>query len=104
LSGGAPDKSCRLSGAPAARALTSARGQARIKCVAVDRCARSSRCSAGTPDSPVHTPDGPVNYSGAPSIFPKVASLASSSLVHRILSVGAPDSPLRQTRAHFGCL
>jgi hypothetical protein len=51
--------------------------------VAVDRCARSSRCSAGTPDSP-------VNYSGQPPIFPKVASSASSSLVHRTLS-GAPD-------------
>jgi hypothetical protein len=38
------------------------RAQARIKCVAVDRCARSSRCSAGTPDSP-------VNYSGAASHF-----------------------------------
>jgi hypothetical protein len=29
------------------------RVQARIKCVAVDRCVRSSHCSAGTPDSPV---------------------------------------------------
>jgi hypothetical protein len=38
------------------------RAQARIKCVAVDRCVRSSRCSAGTPDSP-------VNYSGAASHF-----------------------------------
>jgi hypothetical protein len=35
-------------------------------------------------------PDGPVNYSGATSIFPKVASSASISLVHRTLS-GAPD-------------
>jgi hypothetical protein len=40
------------------------RAQARIECVAVDRCARSSRCSAGTPDSP-------VNYSGPPSHFPE---------------------------------
>ena len=52
LSGGALDRSCELSGAPTARALTSAL-QARIKCVAVDRCVRSSRCSAGIPDSPV---------------------------------------------------
>ena len=52
LSGGASDRSCRLSGAPTTRALSSA-AQARIKCVAVDRCARSSRCSAGTLDSPV---------------------------------------------------
>jgi hypothetical protein len=42
LSGGAPDRSCRLSGAPTARALNA---------VAVDRCARSSRCSAGTTDT-----------------------------------------------------
>jgi hypothetical protein len=46
----------------------------------------------------------PVNYSGAASIFPKVASSASSSLVHRTLSGGTPDSPVRQTRAHFVCL
>jgi|SRR5688572_24378156 hypothetical protein len=32
--------------------------------VVVDRCARSSRCSAGTPDSL-------VNYSGAPLEIPK---------------------------------
>jgi hypothetical protein len=42
------------------RVLCPLRAQARIKCVVVDRCARSSRCSAGTLDSP-------VNYSGAPS-------------------------------------
>jgi hypothetical protein len=52
--------------------------QAHIKCVAVDRCAWSSRCSVGTPDSPVchrtlsgASPDGPVNYSEAPSDFPE---------------------------------
>jgi hypothetical protein len=40
--------------------------------------ARSSRCSAGTPDSPVRhrtlsgaTPDSPVNYSGAASRIPE---------------------------------
>jgi hypothetical protein len=33
------------------RVLCPLRTQARIKCVAVDRCVRSSRCSAGTPDS-----------------------------------------------------
>jgi hypothetical protein len=46
----------------------------------------------------------PVNYSGAASIFPKVASSALSSLVHRTLSGGAPDSPVRQTRVPLGCL
>jgi hypothetical protein len=54
------------------------RAQAHIKCVAVDRCVRSSRCSAGTPDSPVWhrtlsgaSPDSLVNYSGATSHFPE---------------------------------
>jgi hypothetical protein len=68
-----------------------------LNAVADDRCARSSRCSTGTPDSPVWhrtlssaSPDSPVNYSGAPLEFPKVASSASSALVHRTLS-GAPD-------------
>jgi hypothetical protein len=55
-----------------------------------------------TPDGPVHTPDGPVNYSGAASIFLKVASSASISLVHRTLSGGAPDSPVRQTWVPLG--
>jgi hypothetical protein len=32
------------------RVLCPLRAQARIQCVAVDRCARSSRCSAGSPD------------------------------------------------------
>jgi hypothetical protein len=51
---------------------------------------RTVRCATG--HCPVHTPDGPVNYNGAASIFPKVASSASSSLVHRTLSGGAPDT------------
>jgi hypothetical protein len=33
-----------------------------------------------------------------------VASLEFSSLVHQTLSGGTPDSPVRQTRAHFGSL
>jgi hypothetical protein len=33
-----------------------------------------------------------------------VKSSAWSPLVHRTLSGGAPDSPVRQTRAHFGYL
>jgi hypothetical protein len=60
------------------RVLCPLRAQARIKCVAVDRCVRSSCCSAGTPDSPVchwtlsgASPDSPVNYSGAASHFPE---------------------------------
>jgi hypothetical protein len=69
--------SCRLS-VRLLCVLCLLRVQARIKCVAVDRCVRSSRCSAGTPDSPVchrtlfgASPDSPVNYSGAASHFPE---------------------------------
>jgi hypothetical protein len=54
LSGGAPDRSCRLSGAPTVRADSGAHCSA-LNAVANDRCARSSRCSTGTPDSPVCT-------------------------------------------------
>jgi hypothetical protein len=89
--------------------------------------ARSSRCSAGSPDSPVNysgadsrrwrvqscsplehrtlsgvAPDSPVNYSEAPVRIPEGKSLAWSPLVHRTLSGGTPDSLMRQTRAHFG--
>jgi hypothetical protein len=56
------------------------------------RC--SSRYSAGTPDSPVLHRTVPE--------FPKVSSSELGSQVHRTLSCGAPDSPVRQTRAHFG--
>jgi hypothetical protein len=63
---------------------------------------RTVQCATG--HCPVHSPDSPVNYSGAASIFPKVASSASISLVHRTLSGGTPDSPVRQTRVPLGCL
>jgi hypothetical protein len=72
------------------RVLCPLRAQARIKCVAVDRCARSSRCSAGTPDSP-------VNYSGAASHFPEGGKFSFKC-------PGAPDSLVRQTRVPLGCL
>jgi hypothetical protein len=60
------------------RVLCPLRAEARIKCVAVDRCERSSRCSAGTPDSP-------VNYSGAASHFPKGGEFS-------VEFPGAPDT------------
>jgi hypothetical protein len=60
------------------RVLCPLRAQARIKCFAVDRCARSSRCSAGTPDSP-------VNYRGAPSDFPEGSEFSFEC-------PGAPDT------------
>jgi hypothetical protein len=80
------------------RVLCPLRAQARIKCVAVDRCTRSSRCSASTPNSLVRhqtlsgaSPDNPVNYSGAASHFPEGSEF-------NVECPGAPDSPVRQTR------
>jgi hypothetical protein len=49
-----------------------------------------NRCSAGAPDSP-------VNYSGAAPGKPEAEEF---ELIHP----SAPDSPVRQTRAHFGFL
>jgi hypothetical protein len=92
-SGGAPDSPCSLSGAPSDAALTSAR--AGTHCSALTpRCRRPlalcSHCSAGTQDSP-------VNYSGVAPRIPEGGKF-------RLEFPGAPDSPVRQTRAHFGCL
>jgi hypothetical protein len=52
--------------------------------------ARSSRCSAGSPDSP-------VNYSGAEIRSWRVQS--RSPLEHRTLSGVAPDSPMNYSEA-----
>jgi hypothetical protein len=55
-SGGAPDRSCSLYGAPSAPALTSARAVAlfTVHCRLLQTTVGAfSRCSAGTPDSPV---------------------------------------------------
>jgi hypothetical protein len=49
----------------------------------------------GAPDTVWCTPDSPVNYSGAPLDFPEGEEFS-------VKSPGAPDSPVRQTRAHFG--
>jgi hypothetical protein len=91
-SGGAPDSHYSLSGAPSGVALTSAR--AGMHCsLLLFRCRRSlalcSHYSAGTPDSP-------VNYSGAAPRIPEGGKFGVGFL-------GAPDSPVRQTRADFGC-
>jgi hypothetical protein len=44
-----------------------------------------------------------VNYSETPLKIPEGAKFGLGSLVHRTLSGGTPDSPVRQTRAAFGC-
>jgi hypothetical protein len=76
-SGGAPDRHCLLSGAPSGSALTLAHCSA-FNAFCRRPLARSSRCSAGTPDSPVRhrtlsgaTPDSPVNYSGVAPRIPE---------------------------------
>jgi hypothetical protein len=42
------------------------------------------------------SPDSPVNYSGASLEIPEGSEFGFES-------PGAPDSPVRQTREHFGC-
>jgi hypothetical protein len=76
--------------------------------VGVDRCAvavapLAHRTAGGTPDSP-------VNYSGV--AFPETRRwrvgvdppwcTGHCPVVHQTLSVGTPDSPVRQTKAAFG--
>jgi hypothetical protein len=125
LSGGAPDRPCRLSGVPPARALLLCARRRAFNALqsTVERevavaplSHRTVRCA----------PDSPMNYSGADSRswrvqscsplghrtvrwiiverlweFPKVLSSAWSSLVHRTLS-GAPDQgALRLSLALF---
>jgi hypothetical protein len=62
LSGGAPDRYCRLSGAPPARALTLARTVAHLMLLQVTVDAVVAVASAGTPDSPVCTGHCPVAH------------------------------------------
>jgi hypothetical protein len=57
--------------------------------------ALSSRCSAWHTGQSGSTPDGPVNYSG-------VALQKPEAKQFRVDLPGAPDSPVRQTRAVFG--
>jgi hypothetical protein len=43
-----------------------------------------------------------MNYSEAPLKISEGVEFRLKSLVHRTLSGGTPDSPVRQTRAHLG--
>jgi hypothetical protein len=70
---------------------------------------RTVRCYTG--QSGV-TPDSLVNYSGVAPRIPEAGTFRVNPpwctghcpVVHRTLSGGTPDSPVRQTRAAFGCL
>jgi hypothetical protein len=85
-----------------APALTSARAVAlfTVHCRLLQTTVGAvSRCSAGTPDSPVlHRTVRWIIAEWLPK-FPKLSSSERISLVHRTLSGGTPDSPVRQTRA-----
>jgi hypothetical protein len=63
-----------------------------------------SRCPAGAPDSPVAHRTVRWIIAELRLENPKLKSLSWFTLVHRTLSGGTPDSPVRQTRAHFGFL
>jgi hypothetical protein len=85
---GPPDSPVRL----LTPTLTSARAGTHYS-VSLFLCRRSlalfSCYSAGTPDSP-------VNYSG---VAPRIPEASELERIHP----GAPDSPVRHTRATFGC-
>jgi hypothetical protein len=96
LSGGAPDKPCRLSGVPPARALLL------CACRRAFNALQSTVAREVTVAPLLHrtvrcAPDSPVNYSGADSRSWRVQS--RSSLEHQTLSGGAPDSPVIYSEA-----
>jgi hypothetical protein len=97
---GPPDRSCSLSSAPSGACSDSTRAVRTIHCslytFAVDRW-RCSRYSAWHTGQSGATPDSPVNYSGVASQIPEGGKFG-------VDLPGAPDSPVRQTMAAFGCL
>jgi hypothetical protein len=66
-SGGAPDRSCSLSGAPSDACSTSARAVGTVPI----HCSRCRRPLALGAVAPLGAPDNPVNYSGAASQIPE---------------------------------
>jgi hypothetical protein len=64
--------------------------------------ALDSRCSTSTPDSPAAHRTVQWIIAERHLRNPKVKSWSRSTLVHQTLSGGTPDSPVRQTRVHFG--
>jgi hypothetical protein len=71
---GAPDRSCSLSGAPSAPALTSACAVRALFTVPIAlqvTAGAGSRCSAWHTGQSGATPDSPVNYSGVAPRIPE---------------------------------
>jgi hypothetical protein len=65
-----------------------------------DRCS-GDRWLTGQSGAP---PDSPVNYSHvAPMLFPRVTSSPRTSLAHRTLFGGPPNSSVCQTELKIGC-
>jgi hypothetical protein len=93
-SGGAPDRHYSLSGAPSGSALTLACTVAHLMPSADDRWREVAV-------APLAHRTVRIIADWLPE-FPKVSSSELESLVHQTLSGGTPDSPVRQTRAHFG--
>jgi hypothetical protein len=96
LSGGVPDRPCRLSGVPPARALLL------CACRRAFNALQSTIAREVAIAPPLHrtvrcAPDSPVNFSGADSRSWRVQSC--SSLGHRTLSGGTPDSPVNYSEA-----
>jgi hypothetical protein len=97
LSGGAPDRPCRLSGVPSARALLLCACRRAFNALQLTVAREvvvaplSHRTLSGD------SPDSPVNYSGADSRSWRVQSC--SPFGHRTLSGGAPDSPVNYSGA-----
>jgi hypothetical protein len=94
-SGGAPDMHCSLSGTPSDACSDSARAGAHCS-VSLFLCRRLLALVAV---APLGTPDSSVNYSVVALRISEGGKFESISLVHRTLSGGTPDCPVRQTRA-----
>jgi hypothetical protein len=89
LSGGAPDRSCRLSDASPARALTLARTVAHLMRLQ-STVAREVVVAPLSHRTVWCAPDSPVNYSGAPLEFPEGEEFS-------LECPGAPDTVLWHT-------
>jgi hypothetical protein len=88
---GPPDSHCSLSGAPSGACSDSA-------CTVVHCSLLLLKTTVGAVAVAPHgTPDSPVNYSEVASQIPEGGKFG-------VDLPGAPDSPVRQTRAAFGCL
>jgi hypothetical protein len=94
-SGGASDRHCSVFGAPSGSALTLACTVAHLMPSTDDRWREVVVAPLAHQTLSGATPYSPVNYSGA-------ASRILEGEQFGVGVPGAPDNPVRQTRAHFG--